>query len=144
MNQVKIIGLMVALVCLISFPALAGDFDGSNPLICAVMDVVECQPGGKCQQVTAEDVGIPHFLKINFKEKKISATHADGRKKSTEIENFEKIDGKIIIQGAEDGIEGVRDGLGWSLAIAEESGKMVLTASGDEVGFVVFGACTLP
>jgi hypothetical protein len=123
---------------------VAGDFDGSNPLICAVMDVVECQPGGKCQQVTAEEVGIPHFFKINFKEKKISATQSGGNTRSTDIENLERIDGKLIIQGAEDGIEGVRDGLGWSLAIAEETGKTVLTASGDEVGFVVFGACTMP
>ena len=144
MNQVKIIGLMLMTICIFSFPAMAGDFDGSNQLICALMDLVECQPGGKCQQVAAEDVGIPHFLKINFKEKKISATHANGSKKSTDIENFEKIDGKIIIQGAEDGIEGVRDGVGWSLALDEETGKMVLTASGDQVGFVVFGACTLP
>jgi hypothetical protein len=144
MNQVKIFGLMVLIICIFSFPAVAGDFDGSNPLICAVMDVVECQPGGKCQQVTAEDVGIPYFLKINFKEKKISATQSDGNIRSTEIENLERIDGKLIIQGAEDGIEGVRDGVGWSLAISEETGKTVLTASGDEVGFVIFGACTLP
>ena len=64
--------------------------------------------------------------------------------RSTDIENFETIDGKVIIQGAEDGIEGVRDGLGWSLALAEETGKMVITASGDDVGFVIFGACTVP
>jgi hypothetical protein len=108
------------------------------------MDLIECQPGGKCQQVTAEEVGIPNFLRIDFKEKKISATFTDGSKKSSTIENSEKIDGKVIIQGAEDGIEGVRDGLGWSLAIDEETGKTVLTASGDEVGFVIFGACTLP
>jgi hypothetical protein len=144
MNKMKIFGLTIALVGLIAFPALAGDFDGSKPMICAVMDLVECQPGGKCQQVTAEDVGIPQFWKINFKEKNISAIQADGSKRSTTIENFEKIDGKVIIQGAEDGIEGVRDGVGWSLAIAEETGKTVLTASGDEVGFVIFGACTLP
>jgi hypothetical protein len=144
MSNAKIYGLMGLIICIFSFPALAGDFDGSKELICAVMDLVECQPGGKCQQVTAEDVGIPQFLKINFKEKKISATHGDGSQRSTTIENFEKIDGKIIIQGAEDGIEGVRDGVGWSLAIAEETGKTVLTASGDEVGFVIFGACTLP
>jgi hypothetical protein len=144
MRNAKIYGLMIMIICMFSFPAVAGDFDGSKELICAVMDLVECQPGGKCQQVTAEDVGIPQFWKINFKEKQISATHADGSKRSTTIENFEKIDGKIIIQGAEDGIEGVRDGLGWSLAIAEETGKTVLTASGDEVGFVIFGACTRP
>ena len=144
MNQIKIFGLITALVGLISLPALAGDFDGSKPLLCAVMDIVECGPGGNCQKVMAEEVGIPQFLRINFKEKKISATQSSGSKRSTTIKNSEHVDGKLILQGAEDGIEGVRDGLGWSLAIAEESGKMVLTASGDEVGFVVFGACTLP
>ena len=144
MKKIKIMGLTLLLAGLIAFPSLAGDFDGSSPLICAVMDIVECQPGGKCQEVTAEDVGIPQFFKINFKEKKISATQSGGTTRSTEIENLEHIDGKLIIQGAEDGIEGVRDGLGWSMAIAEETGKTVLTASGDEVGFVVFGACTIP
>ena len=136
--------LIAAFVFYVAIPAVAGNFDGSKELICSIMDIVECGPGGKCQLVTAEEVGIPHFLKVNFKNKKISATHADGSKRSTDIENFETIDGKVIIQGAEDGIEGVRDGLGWSLALAEETGKMVITASGDDVGFVIFGACTVP
>ena len=144
MNKIKICGLIIIFIYMISVTAVAGNFDGSKELICSLMDIVECGPGGKCQQITAEEVGIPYFLKINFKDKKISATHSGGDKRSTTIENLEKIDGKVIIQGAEDGIEGVRDGVGWSLALAEETGKMVLTASGDEVGFVVFGACTIP
>lgn len=144
MNKMKICSLIIISIWLISTSAMAGNFDGSKEMICAVMDITECGPGGKCQKVTAEDVGIPLFLKIDFKKKKISATHADGTKRSTTIERSEKVDGKLIIQGAEDGIEGVRDGVGWSLAIAEETGKTVLTASGDEVGFVIFGACTLP
>jgi hypothetical protein len=144
MRNAKLYVFMVIVICIFPFTAAAGDFDGSKELICAVMDLVECGPGGKCQQVTAEAAGIPYFFKINFKDKKIRSTHADGSKRSTDIENFEKIDGKIIIQGAEDGIEGVRDGVGWSLAIAEDTGKTVLTASGDAVGFVIFGACTVP
>ena len=52
------------------------------------------------------------------------------------------MDGKLILQGAEDGYAEMRDGLGWTMAISEESGLVVLTTSGDEVGFVVFGACT--
>ena len=144
MNQVKIYGLIVLIICMFSHPAAAGDFDGSKPLLCAVMDITECGQGGNCQKVMVEDVGIPHFFRINPKEKKISATPETEKKRSTTIKNMEHIDGKLILQGAEDGREGVRDGLGWSLAISEESGKMVLTASGDEVGFVVFGACTLP
>ena len=34
----------------------------------------------------------------------------------------------------------MRDGLGWTMAITEENGQVVLTASGDQVAFVVFGA----
>ena len=144
MNKMKICGLITIFIGMMSISTMAGNFDGSKELICSIMDIVECAPGGKCQQVTAEEVGIPSFLKVNFKNKKISATHTDGSKRSTDIENFETIDGKVIIQGAEDGVEDIRDGVGWSLAIAEESGNMVLTASGDEVGFVIFGACTVP
>jgi len=144
MNQVKIFGLAVLITCIFSFAAVAADFDGSKPLICALMDFVECQPGGKCQSKTAEELGLPQFFRINFSEKKISGTQSGENGKSTPIENLEHIDGKLIIQGAEDGVEDVRDGVGWSLAIAEETGKLVLTASGDESGFVVFGACTLP
>ena len=144
MKIAKLFGMMVMIACMFSAPAIAADFDGSKELLCAVMNMVECQPGGKCINVTAEEVGIPNFLRIDFKEKKLSATFADGNKKHSEIKNMEKIDGKVILQGAEDGIEDVRDGLGWSLAIDEANGKMVLTASGDAVAFVMFGACTLP
>ena len=135
---------MATIICMFSAPAVAGDFDGSKNLLCAVMDIIECVPGGKCQEATAEEVGIPNFLRIDFKKQKLSATFADGSKKISPIVNSEKIDGKFILQGAEDGIEGVRDGLGWSLSIDEDNGKMVLTASGDAVAFVMFGACTLP
>ncbi len=51
------------------------------------------------------------------------------------------VDGKLILQGAEDGYQSVRDGLGWTIAIAEDTGRVVMTASGDQVAFVVFGAC---
>jgi hypothetical protein len=45
------------------------------------------------------------------------------------------IDGKLILQG----IQGSK---GWSMVITEATGKMTLTAADDQVGFVVFGACT--
>ena len=144
MRIAKIFGLLVTIICMLSIPAVAGNFDGSKDLLCAVMDIKECLPGGKCHDVTAEEVGIPNSLRINFTEKKLSATFADGSQKISPIVNSEKIDGKLILQGAEDGIEGVRDGLGWSLALDEDNGKMVLTASGDAVAFAMFGACTLP
>ena len=39
----------------------------------------------------------------------------------------------LVLQGAQDGLKDVRDGVGWTVAIMEDTGRMVLTASGDMV-----------
>ncbi len=144
MNKTTIIlGLLTGAI-LLSTPSMAGDYDGTKPLICAAVNVVECFPGGKCQNVSAEDVNLPDFLRFDFKEKIIRA-HMVGRGDlTTDIEHMEKIDGKLMLQGAEDGREDTKDGLAWSMAIDEENGKLVFTASGTEVAFVVFGSCVVP
>ena len=84
---------------------------------------------------------MPRFLWMDFKKKTIDSTEHSEADLSTTIERMEHVDGKLILQGAEDALEDVRDGVGWTIAISEETGEMVLTASGDEVGFVVFCSC---
>lgn len=120
----------------------AATFDGSEPLLCASMEVMECLPVDGCRKVSAEEVDAPQFVKIDFKAKKIVATASQGKNKTSAIERSEEVDGKLMLQGAEDGIEGVRDGIGWTMSISEETGKMVVSGSGDEAAFVIFGACT--
>ena len=118
----------------------AGDFDGTRPLLISVIRVVECTPDGACREVTPASVELPQFMKIDFTKKTIRPAAADDETPATTIERQEVVDGKLILQGAEDGYEKMRDGLGWTMAISEESGQVVLTASGDQVAFVVFGA----
>lgn len=142
MTKIKKLALIMFCIYAGSLTAFAGDFDGSRPLLCSTADLVECEPGGNCQRVTHDSINAPRFLKINFKEKRVSKPDVGEKRSDTMIERMEHVDGKLILQGAEDGIEGVRDGLGWTMAIAEDSGNMVLTGSGDQVGFVIFGACT--
>ncbi len=127
-------------MAMLAAPALAGDFDGSRPLLCAVNDIQECVADVPCQEVSAEAVGAPRFLVVDATAKQITSVGGDDPRVSP-VERMERVDGKLMLQGAEDGIEGVRDGLAWSLAISEETGRMVLTGSGDDVGFVIFGAC---
>jgi hypothetical protein len=132
----KTILLILALLLISGTPThvLAGDFDGSKPLICAAIETFECEPGGKCHKGTAESIDIPQFLKINFKKKIISGTGEDGTVRTTKIENITRIPGKLIIQG-------VQKGKAWSTVISEVTGKMTLSASDDQLGFVVFCAC---
>ena len=138
----KILNALMLVSGCLALPVSASPFDGAQSLICASTEILECIPAAGCNRVTAESIDAPRFIRIDFSANALSAERADGDKKVSQIERSETVDGKLMLQGAEDGVEGVRDGLGWTLAIAQETGKMTLTASGDEVGFVIFGACT--
>lgn len=92
-------------------------------------------------EVAPESVGMPQFFIIDFDKKETRATTAGMSDKTSQVERLEHVDGKLIIQGAEDGDENIPDGLGWTLAISEETGKWVLSASGDQVAFIAYGAC---
>jgi hypothetical protein len=119
----------------------AGDFDGSKPLLVSVIRVIECTPDGTCQEVAAASAGLPQFLKIDFTSKTIRPAAAGEEMPPSVIERQEVVDGKLILQGAEDGYENMHDGIGWTMAISETTGQLVLTGSGEQVAFVVFGAC---
>lgn len=138
-RYILIVGMIASIFIAVS-AASAGDFDGSKPLLVSVIKVVECVPDGGCTEKSPMAAQLPQFLKIDFANKTIRPAPPEEGRPGTTIERQEVVDGKLILQGAEDGYENIRDGLGWTMAISEESGKVVLTASGDQVAFVVFGA----
>lgn len=139
----KTITIALLLVCmgLVPLAAFAEDFDGSKSLLFAATKAFECTPAGGCEEVTVEEIFLPQFLRIDVANNEIGAIPATENPPS-KIERMESVDGKLMLQGAEDGSASQQDGVGWTMAIAQDSGKAVLTASGDKVAFVVFGACT--
>ena len=139
----KYIWIISTIMCfVISSSAIwAGDFDGSKSLLVSVIRVIECTPDGACQEVTPASAGLPQFLKIDFTKRTIRPAAADDETPASPIERQEIVDGKLILQGAEDGYEKMHDGLGWTMAISEATGQVVLTGSGEQVAFVIFGAC---
>jgi len=137
MNKAIKMIFLVLFVFLLPLTCFADDFDGSKPLICAVIEDFDCIPGDECLSGTAESINIPQFLRIDFKEKTITGTRQSGEVRSVEIGRMERVDGKVIFQG-------IQDGKAWSMVITEATGKMTITAADDQVGFVVFGACTTP
>ena len=141
MHKIKLLGLIGLTIFIFSATVWAGDFDGSRPLLLAVSSAMECTPDDGCRAVTPESMDLPRFLKIDFAKKTIGPAAANNTKPASAIERMELVDGKLILQGAEDGYQSVRDGLGWTIAIVEDTGRVVMTASGDQVAFVVFGAC---
>jgi hypothetical protein len=122
-------------------PALqAADFDGSRPILCSVIKIIESTPAMD-RVVNAESIGMPQFLHVDVARKKIwPATDKEGKRVS-DIKRVERLDGMLILQGADAGVRDKRDGTGWSATISETTGKFTLTAAGEKTAFVVFGAC---
>ena len=115
-------------------PATAA-FDGSSPLLCATIEAIECSASEECTVGTPESVNIPQFLKLDFRAKQVEAVTQAKEKRKSAIKSLERVDGELVMQGIE-------QGRGWSIAISEETGKLSASIVGDQLGFLVFGACT--
>ena len=97
---------------------------------------------GRLQEVTPESVAITKILTVDLDKKIIKSTGKnDGDRKSV-IKRMERLQGRLILQGSDEGIQDIRVGAGWSAMLSEETGKFVVTASGDGEAFIVYGACT--
>jgi hypothetical protein len=135
--QILLFWALALVVCIMipSQHAHAGDLDGSTPVICAFTRALECDSTNGCEAATLEDLAMPRFFRVDFKNNKIAPVGIldEGMKKETPIKVFQRQDGKLILQGFE-----VR---AWSMVITEKTGQMTLTVSGDDEGFVLFGAC---
>ena len=113
-------------------------------IICSTAEILECLPAASCEQVTAESIGAPNFLRVNFADGEITRTPVGGEEITSPIERAEEFEGRLVLQGAEENVERAGGGVGWTMSIDTHSGNMVLTASGHGVGFVIFGACIAP
>ncbi len=119
----------------------AAAIDMSNPILCASLDVHECVDGAGCTEVLAEEVDAPTFLRIDLNKKQIKVTESG---QPSRIELVEALDGRIVMQGIEDGNPDIDDGTGWTISIEEDTGRMVATAVVRQGAIVIFGACTKP
>lgn len=123
-------GLICLTACLPLGAALAANFDGSKPLICAPVEAVDLRAGEEIVKARPTDIGAPSFLRVDFANKKIA-----GPKTVTPIRSLEKNDKQLLLQGTE-------LGFAWTLALDQQEGAMTITLV-DRTGAVVLsGTCT--
>ncbi len=127
---------------LIAASGFTGVFDGSNLLLCVAEKGIEYNRNGKPKDFDPERAGLPKIFIVDMKNSKIKPTKDSLIRRSTTIEQSRLIEDKLILQGIDEGVEGVKDGIGWSMTIAQETGKFVISAAGTAVGYLVFGNCS--
>jgi hypothetical protein len=109
--------------------------DGSAPLLCALMEVQECEPGGACQRRTPEAVNLTPFIRIDVKERRLATAGTGGR--TAPVHQLTQVDGRLLMHGGQ-------EGRSWSAVIQADTGRLSAGVVDHEVGFLIFGSCTTP
>ena len=111
--------------------------DGKSALICSVNNVTACPASGRCLQGQAHAFDMPQFIAVDFAGKEVRTTKDSGDKAVSPIKNQETSRNQILLQGIE-------NGHGWSMAIDTVHGRMSVGTTGEDVSYILFGACITP
>jgi hypothetical protein len=110
--------------------AMAADFDGSKPLICAPVEAHQCLPDEACVTGNPAELGLPSFLRLDVKKKTVQGTN-----RTTVIKVIEETETQLLMMGTE--LE-----MGWTMALDRETGGVVISMSSSDGAAVLFGSCT--
>lgn len=124
----KILGCLAIVFC--SGSGMASDFNGSKPLVCAIVEVMDCDIHNECARVNANAVNLPDIFSMDIKKKEMS-----GANRATKIQHVTHNEGNLILQGTSD------LGRAWSVVLSESTGKFTGAVAAEDFGFLIFGSC---
>ena len=125
--------VLAGMFLLVAAQALAEE---ANVRICALTKGIECNRDEGCIEWSLPDMNLPRFIKIDFGAKTLMSLDKTIRPEITKISTIGQLGGTTILQGIEQ--------RGWNMELGDDDGFLVLTASGEDHGFVVFGNCLAP
>src|SRR5262245_20202359 len=128
---------MLFLLCAVAAPSKtpADDLKGASSFLCSAQTVSVCNPEYDCSSGPASTWNVPQFIQVDLDAKRLSTTKTSGQNRSTPIENLQKREGHIYLQGIE-------NGRAFSIRIEESSGELSAAVARDGVVVAVFGVCT--
>jgi hypothetical protein len=127
---------LVAALLAASGQAMAADFDGSKPLICALVETVDCSQDGSCSNGSSPELDLPIFIEVDVGAGMIKGRRHDGGPDlSAPISNATQQATTLTLHGAQ-------NERAWNVVISKTDGKMTATVADVEFGFLLFGTCT--
>ena len=111
--------------------------------LCALADIHECDAGSACERVTADDIAVPRFIRVEFAQKTMRGVGPRARDRVSKIASVDQRGDTIFAQGIDEAIQGQRSALGWTFALGAKDGSMQLTVSTDDATFVAAGECLI-
>ncbi len=134
MRNLSIVSVLFVLL-LAPRMTVAENVAGADAMICSPVEATVCSIDAGCEIGVPSMWGIPEFVEIDLKTKKLSTTAASGSNRETPITSVDRGDGWIFLQGVE-------MGRAFSFVISEETGTLTVAVARKEITVSVFGACT--
>jgi hypothetical protein len=113
----------------------ADDVSGSDSLLCYGLSAARCETGESCEILEPWRLNLPDFVKLDLQGKRLQTTAASPEQRETPLQNVQRANGTILIQGA----QGER---AFSWLITESSGEGTLSVAAHGQGVTVFTVCT--
>lgn len=125
---------------LLTSHATAIEVDPDEPMICGLFEVHQCLPNAGCESVLPHEVNIKtRFLTVDFAAKEIRATKTERR---TIADQAIDTGATLVLSGAVEHSDFAESGIGYSMTIAKQTGRMTMSAAAEDVAFTIFGSCT--
>lgn len=129
MNRIFVVlGCLTLTIC--SMSVNASGFDSSKPLVCAIIEVQDCDIYSQCARVNANAVNLPDIFRMDIKKKELI-----GAERNAKIQHVTQEDGRIVLHGTSENERG------WTVSMSESTGQFTGAVAGDGFGFVLFGSC---
>ena len=120
---------------LASGAALADNLEGADRLLCAPLQIMICVEEANCYPAHTDELGVPDFIIIDLKNKKMQTTKASGQARTSTFSSVSRSGGQIFLQGVE-------NGRAFGFVINEATGSLTVAVSRDGVAVAAFGNCT--
>jgi hypothetical protein len=120
---------------LASGAALADNIEGADRLLCAPEQIMICVEQADCYPAHASELGVPDFVIVDLKNKKMQTTKSSEQTRTTAFSSVSRSGGNLFLQGVE-------NGRAFSFVINELTGSLTVALSRDGVAVSVFGSCT--
>ena len=88
---------------LASGAALTDNIEGADRLLCAPVQIKICVEEAECYPAHASELGVPDFVIVDLKNKKMQTTKSSQQTRTTAFSSMSRTDGKIFLQGLENG-----------------------------------------
>jgi len=137
-KRIMNIGLCAALLA-----APAGAADLPKGALCALVDIQECDPGTPCAKVTADEIAVPRFIRIELGKRTLQGVGPRARNRVSKIRSVDQRGEVVFAQGLDDAIEGERGALAWVLALDPKEGSLQLTVTSEDATFLASGECLI-